>query len=62
MVDQVLALHRQLYGEDFAVVVQDEDLVPRVLQLLIERRQKRRRGGSQLRRSPRPSRRRAPGR
>ena len=41
MVDQVLELHRQRYGDDFAVVVQDEDLVPRVLQLLIERRQKK---------------------
>jgi hypothetical protein len=38
MVEQVLALHRQHYGDEFAVVVQDEDLVPRVLQLLIERR------------------------
>jgi hypothetical protein len=41
MIDQVLDLHRQHYGEGFAVVVQDEDLVPRVLQLLIERRQKK---------------------
>ena len=41
MVDQVLELHRQCYGDDFAVLVQDEDLVPRVLQLLIERRQKK---------------------
>ena len=31
MVEQVLDLHRQHYGEAFAVVVQDEDLVPRVL-------------------------------
>ena len=31
MVDQVLELHRQHYGDEFAVVVQDEDLVPRVL-------------------------------
>src|SRR5215472_10754489 len=41
MVDQVLALHRQHYGDDFAVIVQNEHLVPRILQLLIERRQKR---------------------
>ena len=41
MVEQVLNLHRRHYGEAFAVVVQDENLVPRVLQLLIERRQKK---------------------
>ena len=41
MVEQVLNLHRQHYGEAFAVVVQDEDSVPRVLQRLIERRQKK---------------------
>ena len=41
MVEQVLNLHRQHYGEAFAVVVQDEDLVPRVFQRLIERRQKK---------------------
>jgi hypothetical protein len=41
MVDQVLAMHRQHYGSDFAVIVQDEHVVPRVLALLIERRQKR---------------------
>jgi hypothetical protein len=41
MVNQVLELHRQHYGDAFAVVVQDEDLVPHVLQLLIERRQKK---------------------
>ncbi len=41
MVEQVLALHRRHYGDEFAVIVQDEHLVPRVLQLLIERRQKR---------------------
>jgi hypothetical protein len=41
MVDQVVALHRQYYGDAFAVIVQDEHLVPRLLQLLIERRQKR---------------------
>ena len=40
MVDQVLALHRQHYGDEFAVIVQDEHLVPRLLALLIERRQK----------------------
>jgi hypothetical protein len=41
MVDQVLALHRQHYGDAFAMIVQDEHLVPRLLQLQIERRQKR---------------------
>ena len=41
MVEQVLALHRQHYGDAFAVIVQDEHLVPRLLALLIERRQKR---------------------
>src|SRR4029077_20379566 len=41
MVDQVLALHRRHYGNEFAVIVQDEHLVPRLLALLIERRQKR---------------------
>jgi hypothetical protein len=41
MVDQVLALHRGHYGDEFAVIVQDEHLVPRLLALLIERRQKR---------------------
>src|SRR5437763_12746786 len=41
MVDQVLAMHRQHYGDAFAVIVQDEHLVPRLLALLIERRQKR---------------------
>src|SRR5438477_735974 len=41
MVEQVLALHRQHYGDDFAVIVQDEHLVPRLLALLIERRQKK---------------------
>src|SRR6202011_4141563 len=41
MVDQVLAMHRQHYGGEFAVIVQDEHLVPRLLALLIERRQKR---------------------
>jgi hypothetical protein len=40
MVDQVLSLHREHYGDEFAVIVQDEHLVPRVLTLLIERRQK----------------------
>ena len=40
MVEQVLALHRQHYGDEFAVIVQDEHLVPRLLALLIERRQK----------------------
>jgi hypothetical protein len=40
MVDQVLQLHRQHYGDAFAVIVQDEHLVPRLLTLLIERRQK----------------------
>jgi len=40
MVEQVLALHRQHYGDKFAVIVQDEHLVPRILQLLIERRLK----------------------
>src|SRR5947209_11094177 len=40
MVEQVLALHRQHYGGEFAVIVQDEHLVPRLLALLIERRQK----------------------
>jgi hypothetical protein len=33
------ALHRQHYGDEFAVIVQDEHLVPRLLALLIERRQ-----------------------
>jgi hypothetical protein len=37
----VLALHRQHYGDAFALVVQDEHLVPRLLQLQIERRQKK---------------------
>jgi hypothetical protein len=41
MVNQVLTLHRQHYGDAFAVIVQDEHLVPRLLALLIERRQKR---------------------
>jgi hypothetical protein len=41
MVEQVLALHRQHYGDAFALVVQDEELVPRLLQLQIERRQKK---------------------
>src|SRR5262249_51498740 len=41
MVEQVLALRRQHYGDEFAVIVQDEHLVPRLLQLLIERRQQR---------------------
>jgi len=41
MVDQVLSLHRRHYGDAFAVIVQDEHLVPRLLALLIERRQKR---------------------
>jgi hypothetical protein len=41
MVEQVLTLHRHHYGDEFAVIVQDEHLVPRLLQLLIERRQKR---------------------
>ena len=41
MVDQVLALHRRHYGNEFAVIVQDEHLVPRLMGLLIERRQKR---------------------
>jgi hypothetical protein len=41
MVDQVLALHRRHYGNEFAVIVQDEHLVPRRMGLLIERRQKR---------------------
>jgi hypothetical protein len=45
MVEQVLALHRQHYGEAFAVIVQDEELVPRLLQLLIDRRQKKIVGG-----------------
>ena len=40
MVEQVLALHRRHYGDEFAVIVQDEHLVPRLLALLIERRQK----------------------
>jgi hypothetical protein len=40
MVDQVLQLHRRHYGDEFAVIVQDEHLVPRLLSLLIERRQK----------------------
>src|ERR1700730_6319336 len=40
MVEQVLDLHRQHYGDEFAVIVQNEHLVPRLLQLLIERRQK----------------------
>jgi ATPase family protein associated with various cellular activities (AAA) len=40
MVEQVLALHRQHYGGEFAVIVQDEHVVPRLLALLIERRQK----------------------
>jgi hypothetical protein len=30
MVDQVLSLHRQHYGDAFAVIVQDEHLVPRL--------------------------------
>src|SRR5262249_9330438 len=41
MVEQVLALHRQHYGNEFAVIVQDEHLVRRLLTLLIERRQQR---------------------
>lgn len=41
MVDQVLTLHRRHYGDEFAVIVQDEHLVPRLFGLLIERRQKR---------------------
>jgi hypothetical protein len=41
MVNQVLTLHRQHCGDAFAVIVQDEHLVPRLLALLIERRQKR---------------------
>ena len=40
MVEQVLALHRQHYSDEFAVIVQDEHLVPPLLALLIERRQK----------------------
>ncbi len=40
MVEQVLAMHRRHYGDEFAVIVQDEHLVPRLLALLIERRQK----------------------
>src|ERR1700704_6357383 len=39
MVEQVLALHRQHYGDEFVVVVQDEHLIPRALTQLIERRQ-----------------------
>src|SRR3954449_8163002 len=39
MVEQVLELHRQHYGDEFAVVVQDEHLIPRALAQLIERRQ-----------------------
>ena len=50
MVEQVLALHRQHYGDEFAVIVQDEHLVPRLLQLLIERRQKR--AGTRLKIAP----------
>jgi ATPase family associated with various cellular activities (AAA) len=41
MVEQVLSMHRRHYGDAFAVIVQDEHLVPRLLTLLIERRQKR---------------------
>ena len=41
MVEQVLALHRQHYGDEFAVVVQDEHLIPRALAQLIERRQQK---------------------
>ena len=37
MVDQVLAMHRRHYGSDFAVIVQDEHVVPRVLGLLHDR-------------------------
>jgi hypothetical protein len=40
MVEQVLDLHRQHYGDAFAVIVQDEHLVPRLLALLIVQRQK----------------------
>ena len=41
MVEQVLALHRQHYGDEFAVMVQDEHLIPRALAQLIERRQQK---------------------
>src|SRR3954451_11051582 len=39
MIEQVLELHRQHYGDEFAVIVQDEHLIPRALAQLIERRQ-----------------------
>ncbi len=41
MIDQVLSLHRQHYGCEFALILQDEHVLPRLLALLIERRQRR---------------------
>src|SRR4051795_6772962 len=41
MIEQVLELHRGHYGDEFAVIVQDEHLIPRALAQLIERRQQK---------------------